>query len=808
MQIKNKLNIAVICLLSLLLFNFELSAEEFNISAKEIIIDKENEIIVGKGSVQAQDTTGRIVYADKITYEKSREFLLAEGNVKIDDNGGNILKTNKATYDKINELIVTYKETELILKEGYKLLSENVSYNTLKKVLQSNKKSVFTDIDGNRIEATRFQYDVINNLFSSVGKIKIVDIKKNKYFFKEIHIDTKKKEMIGSNVSVVLDQKNFGVSEKSDPRFVANDIYVSKNKTTLSKGVFTVCQKRDDKCPPWSLKAKKIVHDQAKKNIYYEHATLKVYDIPIFYFPKFFHPDPTVKRQSGFLFPFFTNSTSVGGGFGLPYYWAINNDKDLTFTPKYYANENPLFLNEYRQAFENGFLTLDTSYTEGYKNTTAIKTKGSRNHIFAELDLNLNQDESYQSNLSVKVQRTSNDTFFRNHNLNTALVNSENTNLENEIKYSFSKGDMYLDVTGNMYENLREKTNSRYEYILPNIIFGKTFFTEKFGSVDFKSNALYNNYAINSHKALLTNDVIWKPSSRITKKGFINSLEGMLRNTNYEARKAKDYRDVGTVNELQGVLAYKSSLPMKKDSINYSNLFSPNFMVRYAPGTMRNIGGKDEILNYANLYSLNKTSEIEDGLSTILGFDFKINQKEANNMEREKFSLSLGQVFSSEKNKDIPTKSSLDQKMSDVVGEINYNFSEIGKIDYKFALDSNLNDLNRNEVSTELNFGIVQFNLDYLEQQNHIGNEHYASSGISLNFNENNKMSFSTKRNFKTDSTELYDLSYQYGIDCLTAGLVYRREFYQDSDLEPNNTLMFTLTFIPFGTAYTPALNQ
>ena len=35
--------------------------------------------------------------------------------------------------------------------------------------------------------------------------------------------------------------------------------------------------------------------------------------------------------------------------------------------------------------------------------------------------------------------------------------------------------------------------------------------------------------------------------------------------------------------------------------------------------------------------------------------------------------------------------------MSDLVGKINYNFSEIGKIDYKFSLDNNLNDLNYNE---------------------------------------------------------------------------------------------------------------
>ena len=114
-------------------------------------------------------------------------------------------------------------------------------------------------------------------------------------------------------------------------------------------------------------------------------------------------------------------------------------------------------------------------------------------------------------------------------------------------------------------------------------------------------------------------------------------------------------------------------------------------------------------------------------------------EKRQGKNEREKLSLSIGQVFNFEENKDIPSKSSLDQKTSDVVGEIKYNFSEIGNIDYKFSVDHNLNDLNYNEISTELNFGKVQFNLDYLEEQNHRGEEHYASSGVSLNFNDNNK---------------------------------------------------------------------
>ena len=152
---------------------------------------------------------------------------------------------------------------------------------------------------------------------------------------------------------------------------------------------------------------------------------------------------------------------------------------------------------------------------------------------------------------------------------------------------------------------------------------------------------------------------------------------------------------------------------MKKEGTKYSNILSPNFMGRYAPGHMRDLRSDDMTFKYANLFSTNKTSEIEDGLSAILGFEFQVNEKVKDGTDKEKLSISMGQVFSPERNEDMPTKSSLDQKMSDVVGEIDYNFSKIGKINYKFSLDHNFQDLKYNEDSSSLDFGRVTFNLDY-----------------------------------------------------------------------------------------------
>ena len=62
----------------------------------------------------------------------------------------------------------------------------------------------------------------------------------------------------------------------------------SKNQVTIIKGIFTSCKKRDGKCPPWSIKAKKITHDKNKKQLIYDQAVLNVYDKPVMYFQNFF----------------------------------------------------------------------------------------------------------------------------------------------------------------------------------------------------------------------------------------------------------------------------------------------------------------------------------------------------------------------------------------------------------------------------------------------------------------------------------------------------------------------------------------
>ena len=85
--------------------------------------------------------------------------------------------------------------------------------------------------------------------------------------------------------------------------------FLKKNKDNLNKTISST--HRDIKIQA-DIEAEKIIHDKNKKQLIYDNAVLKVYDKPVIYFPKFFHPDPSVERQSGFLKPQLSNSDILG----------------------------------------------------------------------------------------------------------------------------------------------------------------------------------------------------------------------------------------------------------------------------------------------------------------------------------------------------------------------------------------------------------------------------------------------------------------------------------------------------------------
>ena len=195
-------------------------------------------------------------------------------------------------------------------------------------------------------------------------------------------------------------------------------------------------------------------------------------------------------------------------------------------------------------------------------------------------------------------------------------------------------------------------------------------------------------------------------------------------------------------------------------------------------------------------------NNFEKGLSATIGFDYKINKNDKN------FDFSLAQIINEKENKKMSSKTSLDEKLSDLVGSAHFDINDKLNLNYKFALDQNFSDFNYNELGTKISLNYLDIDFTYLEENNHIGNQKYFKSKFDIAQTEKGLFSFETKRNLISNSAEFYNLSYEYINDCLRAGLVYRREFYNDSELEPENSLMFKITLTPFGNLNSPSFNR
>ena len=95
------------------------------------------------------------------------------------------------------------------------------------------------------------------------------DNQNNNFQFSQIYIDTKKKEILGTDIKSFINQNSLKVNDKNKPRIFANSFQINNNKNTFNKSIFTLCDYRDgDKCPPWSIQSTKMLHDNKKKTIY------------------------------------------------------------------------------------------------------------------------------------------------------------------------------------------------------------------------------------------------------------------------------------------------------------------------------------------------------------------------------------------------------------------------------------------------------------------------------------------------------------------------------------------------------------
>ena len=198
------------------------------------------------------------------------------------------------------------------------------------------------------------------------------------------------------------------------------------NRTVLNRAVYSpcnLCAEDPTRAPIWQVRAVRVIHDQDAKTVEYKDATFEAFGVPVAYLPYFSHPDPTVRRQSGFLTPSLSNNNFFGLRTQIPYYWAISDTQDATIDAQISAKQGLAMFGEYRQRVTTGELKLDGSITRVDQADPAGRIdnlKQIRGHIRANGRFRPEDD----LRTGFDVFRATDDTYTRRFNVPDGSVNT------------------------------------------------------------------------------------------------------------------------------------------------------------------------------------------------------------------------------------------------------------------------------------------------------------------------------------------------------------------------------------------------
>ena len=768
--------------------------EDFKFEAAEIKILNKGNIVQGSGGIKIISNDNLEIIADKFIYDKDKSILKLEGNISVNDIQNNVkIFTDKINYFKKKEIIIAEKKVRSEIKGKYTIDSAELIFDRNLLEISSSNRTTLKDNFENIFSSDNFLFRIKEDILNAEN-LNLKDGENNDLFLENAIVDLKKNEIIGKNINIDFDNSLFSNNE-NDPRLKGNSIIYNQNETAVYKGVFTTCKKNKKNCPPWKIYADKVTHKKNKKLIEYKNAWLAIYNKPILYVPYFFHPDPTVKRQSGFLIPTIINSSNYGSSVQIPYYNVISENKDLTISPRIFFDNSAIVQTEYRQANKSSNSIIDLSINKDSSNT--------RTHLFS----NYSGKFSNSSNIEINFQRVTGDNYLKMHDIKSPLIKNKTT-LNNFIRIDDFNDDYQYEISFETFEDLSKNKSDRFEYIYPNYRYSKDLENSYFsnGNLNFESHGYQKQYNTNVYDGVLINDINFDSSPSYSKKGIKNNYQILFRNVNSKASNSGNYNE-DTNSKLLSSLQFNTKFPLYKKTPKSENYLTPLASLRLSPNNTKNIKDLDRPVNYNSIFSLDRFGQndlVEGGGSLTIGLEYSNRNK--NN--REIVNISLANVLRPSKNEDLPINNSIGEKRSDIIGKFNFIPSDSFNLDYEFSLDNNLNDSNLNLIRT--NFSVNNFitSFEFLEEDNLMGSKSYVSNKTTLNLDNNNSISFKTNKDLDKNITEYYNLIYEYKNDCLIAGVEYNKSNYADGDLRPEENLFFKIKIIPFGELNTPSVKQ
>ena len=166
------------------------------------------------------------IQALNITIDKKTKTTIFKNQVSAKDEKNNQLLTEFAEYNKDLQLFKTVGKTTVLTSGGFIIEGKDITFDNNKNYIKSNSPANIRDVEKNEIYLDNFEYSTSNSFFQSAGNIKVIDSKDNQYNFSQIYIDEKKKEIVGTDSKAFLNQEGFKINKNNKPRVFSNTVNI------------------------------------------------------------------------------------------------------------------------------------------------------------------------------------------------------------------------------------------------------------------------------------------------------------------------------------------------------------------------------------------------------------------------------------------------------------------------------------------------------------------------------------------------------------------------------------------------------
>ena len=610
------------------------------------------------------------------------------------------------------------------------------------------------------------------------------------------------------------DIQNIKLLLSDGSRIVGKSLIKDGDIDIITKGAFSPCNSKikiaNFVCPIWQLEGEKILHDNDKLFLYQKHAKMKILNTPVLYIPYIVTPSPLrKKRKSGFLTPsisFNFLNTKMSQKTSFPYYFNVDLDKELTFTPVFNygggVNASQRFLFDYNQVTSGGNLNVDLSVdtTLENKNNEDWFKDGS---LITDYTHNIN--EKFYVNLNSSIQ-TSKEYFRTTDPYNSYSYKTDLATTLNLYGHSIKKKDDEFRFNISSYQIIKDKIDNRLTPIVfPYVEYQGGNSTYK--KIDYSNNYnFYNisrdvNSSVHAKKQYKTAHLI-KIKKEIfsynSKINFYGNLYNQLYKT--EQKKIDNINTDSSYYRIFPMTGLKIQAPFKETITN--TLITPSaFFVLNS--------GQSNSNKISNEESTNNTNTIinNDNLNRYRGTDKLDNTKRINlavNISKNNSTLVSSINYEFTKNSNYHRESGNYDYLSNLL--VNYKYeNKLNVINYDIKYDPNEDYVKSQYIKTTHENKLFKIQLKYLDEKN-IVNSIVNNSNENLNWEfeskkikKYNKITYSGTNDLMEDEARKYKIGYSYFDECFGINLDFKRSRFFDRNLNHQNELTLMFSFKHLG---------